>query len=38
MRLDALANASRRDDQFVKANFVKHQGLFPSQQKQWEIE
>ena len=57
MRLDALLNASRRMEGFVKARFIKHQGLFqkaldqstqsllttsdrlfPSQQKQWEIE
>ena len=28
MRLDALPNASRRIEGFVKANFIKHQGLF----------
>ena len=28
MRLDELANASRRVGQFVKANLSKHQGPF----------
>ena len=28
MRLDAHANASRRVDQFVKTNFIKHQEVF----------
>ena len=28
MRLDTHANASRRVDEFVKENLIKHQGLF----------
>ena len=28
MRLDALPDASRRIQRFVKARFIKHQGLF----------
>ena len=28
MRLDALPDASRRIEGFVKAHFIKHQGLF----------